>query len=97
MVPLRPLHLVFYLFCDVFPHVCLAFKLRKLLRIDPEKRALETDALQLKLVLSRGQVFFATHSSRPIQSQPLYEGHVFDFTQLRYQHILLSPITTAYQ
>ena len=97
MVPLCPLHLVFYLISDVSPHLCLAFKLCKLLGIDPEKRALETDALQLKLVMPIGQVFFATHRSRPIQSQSLYEGHIFDFTQLGYQHILLSPIAVAYQ
>lgn len=83
VVPLCPLHLVFNLICDVFPHECLAFKLCKLLRIDPEKRALETDALQLKLVLPRGQVFFATHRSWSIQSQSLYEGHVFDFAKPR--------------
>ena len=80
VVPLCPLHLVFYLISDVSPHLCLAFKLCKLLGIDPEKRALETDALQLKLVMPIGQVFFATHRSRPIQSQSLYEGHIFDFT-----------------
>ena len=100
MITLGSVDLVLDLMGDVVPDVCLTLQLSKLLRGNLEQRTFQTDALQLELVLSRGQVFFATRRAWPIDSQPLRVRHVFDFTKFLGQHVLVSfaaPVAAPHQ